>query len=389
MKICRVSTVPFIFLHHINSQIRATRKAGNTVHLVSSASSGFDDGGIKLLGELADSFHPIEVNRKISPWADIRAICLLYRYFNAMKFDVVHSITSKAGLLTAIAAKAAGVPVRMHTFVGQPWSELSGPIRWISIFCDWLIAKLNTQCYADSFSQTQFLVKHRVVAQDQLKVLGAGSVAGVNLSQFNAEHFEKNEVRKALSINESAPVLIFVGRITRDKGIEELVSAFYILKKQGFSDLVLLLVGPLELDSNKLNEETQRRLRSDPSIRLVGYVENPDKLLAASDLFCIPSYREGFGTVVIEAAAMGIPSVASRVVGLVDAVIDGETGVLVPPKDVNALVSGIRSLLERPELLRSMGCAAMERAKAQFSSEYVNQLMLDEYEAQFNLRPAS
>lgn len=318
--------------------------------------------------------------------ADIRAIYQLYRYFKVMKFDIVHSITSKAGLLSAIAAKAAGIPVRMHTFVGQPWTELSGPIRWISIFCDWLIARLNTQCYADSLSQAELLVKHHVVRSGQLKVLGSGSVAGVNLKQFDAEVFDKNDVRKSLNIKESTVVLIYVGRVTRDKGIEELISAFFNLKKQGYSDLLLLLVGPLELNANGLDEITLENIKSNVNIRSVGYVENPEKYLVASDLFCIPSYREGFGTVVIEAAAMGIPSVATRVVGLVDAVIDGETGILVPSKDVDALVSGIKQFLESPELMKTMGTAAKKRAKLQYSSEYVNQLMVDEYNPQFNSR---
>jgi glycosyltransferase involved in cell wall biosynthesis len=386
MNICRVSTVPFIFIHHINSQIKATRDAGNTISLVSSSTSGFDDGGVKLLEELADSFHPIEIHRRISPMADIRAIYQLYRYFKLMKFDIVHSITSKAGLLSAIAAKAAGIPVRMHTFVGQPWTELSGPIRWISIFCDWLIARLNTQCYADSLSQAELLVQHHVVRSGQLKVLGSGSVAGVNLKKFDAEAFDKNDVRKSLNIKESTVVLIYVGRVTKDKGIDELVSAFSNLKKQGYSDLLLLLVGPLELNANGLDENTLENIKSNIDIKSVGYVDNPEKYLVASDLFCIPSYREGFGTVVIEAAAMGIPSVATRVVGLVDAVIDGETGILVPSKDVDALVTGIKQFLDNPELMKAMGYTARTRAKRQYSSEYVNQLMVDEYNSQFNSR---
>lgn len=378
MRICRVTTVPFIFLHHLNSQIEATVAAGHEVYLVSSSSSGFRDSiqdNLKLRGV---HFHAIEIPRKLSPLADLRALAALYSYFRQGRFDVVHSVTSKAGLLCAIAAMAARVPIRLHTFIGQPWAGLSGAIRWVSKTCDWLVARLNTQCYADSESQRAFLITEGVADSGHIKTLGSGSIAGVDLSRFEVGRFEKSLIKAELFIPINAQVIVFIGRITREKGIVELVSAFNLLSQRGFDNVFLLLIGPFESD-NQLPEATRNNLEQNPHIRVVGYTDTPEKYLAATDLFCLPSYREGFGSVVVEAAAMGVPTVATRVVGLVDSVVENETGLLVPPKDADALADALAHLLGNPQLRRELGMAAQARASALFDSTAVNRLVLDEY----------
>ncbi|MDD5240759.1 MAG: glycosyltransferase family 4 protein [Sulfuricella sp.] len=378
MRVCRVATVPFIFLHHLNSQIEATVAAGHEVYLVSSSSSGFRDDIQNSLQLSGVHFHAIEIPRKMSPLADLRALVALYRFFRQGRFDVVHSVTSKAGLLCAIAAMAARVPTRLHTFIGQPWAGLSGAIKWIFKACDWLIARLNTQCYADSESQRAFLVAEGIADNVHIKILGAGSIAGVNLSRFEAGRFEKKLIKAELSIPIGAQVIVFIGRITREKGIVELVAAFNLLSQKGFNNVFLLLVGPFESDSH-LPEATENDLERNPHIRVAGYTDTPEKYLAAADLFCLPSYREGFGSVVVEAAAMGVPTVATRVVGLVDAVVENETGLLVPPKDANALAEALARLLGNPQLRRELGMAAQARARALFDSAVVNRLVLNEY----------
>lgn len=380
MRICRVATVPFIFLHHINSQIQATLAAGHEVYLVSSPSSGFRDG-IQNDFQLDDvHFHAIEISRKMSLCADCRALLDLYRYLLQGRFDVVHSVTSKAGFLCAIAAMAARVPIRLHTFIGQPWAGLSGPTRWISKACDWLVARLNTQCYVDSESQRAFLIAEGVAASGHVKTLGAGSIAGVDLLRFEAGRFEKRLIKAELAMPDDAQVIVFIGRINRDKGIVELVTAFNLLLQKGFNNLFLLVVGPFEADSHSLPEATKKSLEGHPHIRMHGYSNAPEKYLAAADVLCLPSYREGFGSAVIEAAAMGVPTVATRVVGLVDSVVEDRTGLLVPPKDADALADALARLLGDPQLRRELGVAAQARARALFGSTTVNQFVLKEYE---------
>jgi glycosyltransferase involved in cell wall biosynthesis len=379
MRICRVTTVPFILLHHLKSQIDATVAAGHEVHLVSSPSSDFRDGIEDDLQLKGMHFHAIEIPRKMSPLADLRALIALYMYFRQSEFDVVHSVTSKAGLLCAIAALAARVPIRLHTFSGQPWAGLSGPIRRISIACDWLVARLNTQCYADSESQRAFLISEGVADSGHIKILGAGSIAGVDLSRFAPGRFEKDMIKAELSIPLDAQVIVFVGRITREKGIVELVTAFSQLSQKGFDNVFLLLIGPFESDTHYLPDATKNNLERNPRIRVLGYTDTPEKFLAAADLFCLPSYREGFGSVVIEAAAMGVPTVATRVVGLVDSVVDDETGLLIPPKDADALADALSCLLADSKLRKKLGMAAQLRACALFDSVAINRLALNEY----------
>jgi glycosyltransferase involved in cell wall biosynthesis len=379
MRICLVATVPFVLRHHLRSQIQAAISAGHEVHLVSSAASDFQDE-IRDDCDIAGAhFHAIEIPRKISPTADLRALVILYNYFRKTRFDIVHSVTSKAGLLCALAAKMARVPIRLHTFAGQPWARLSGPARWIARACDRIVIRVNTQCYADSESQKTFLVEEGIGRSDSIKTLGAGSIAGVDLVRFSPGRFEKDRIRAELAIPLNARVIVFVGRVARDKGIRELVAAFDRLSRMGAENICLLIVGPLESAQETLAEDTRGIMDRDHRIKMIGYSDEPEKYLAIADVFCLPSYREGFGSVVIEAAAMGVPSVVTRVVGLVDAVEEEETGLFVPPNDVDALAGALARLLGDDELRERMGLAAKNRACALFDSVAVNQLVIFEY----------
>jgi len=253
--------------------------------------------------------------------------------------------------------------------------------RQIMKLCDWIIGHLNTQCYADSASQRAFLINEKVVAASKISVLGAGSVGGVDLERFNPSVFGRERVasiRREIGISRQSFVVLFVGRLTKDKGIRELISAFQMLQRDR-KDVELILVGPFEPERDPLPKETLNELSSNPCIHVVGFSLEPEKYMAVADLFCLPSYREGFGSVIIEAAAMGLPSVASRVVGLVDAVVDGETGLLVPAKDVYALKQALMRMLSEPDVRRRMGRAARIRAARDFDSKFINQLMLEEY----------
>jgi glycosyltransferase involved in cell wall biosynthesis len=256
---------------------------------------------------------------------------------------------------------------------------MQGFSGWVTKKCDWLITKLNTQCYADSFSQREFLLEQDISTPENIKVLGNGSFAGVDRSIFNKSilHY-KSEYRNSIDISKDAKVISFIGRVNRDKGIVELTHAFLELYMED-AGYHLILAGPFEPDLDPLPRDILNTIREHSNIHVIGYTDNPEKYLAMSDIFCLPSYREGFGSIVIEAAAIGIPCVATRIVGLVDAVIDGETGLLVPPKDAGALSSALRALMNNDELRVSMGESAEIRAARLFDSNIVNTNLMDEY----------
>lgn len=378
MRVCRIATVPFFLLHHLGEQIAASARAGHEVVLVSSP--GAEAEALRALPGV--SHHAIDIPRQISVFRDLAALLRLLAFFRRQRFDLVHSTTPKAGLLTALAGRLAGVPVRLHTFTGQAWAERGGWVRRIAKACDRLMVRLNTRCYADSISQRDFLVAQGIAAADEITVLGQGSLAGVDFTRFNRERRGAGAALKArLNIPAGAPVVGFVGRVTKDKGIRELVAAFDRLEQLGCRDAHLVLVGPLEPERDPLPDELVARLHADGRIRMVGYSPAPEDYVALFDVFCLPSYREGFGNVVLEAAAMGIATVGTRIVGLTDAIVDGVTGILVPPKDVAALAEALARVLLDDALRLRLGEQAESRTAALFDARKVNAEVLAEYES--------
>ncbi len=326
-------------------------------------------------------FQPVRMSRSISPLQDIRSLFHLVRLFKLERFEIVHSSTPKAGLLGAVAGWLTRIPVRLHTYTGQAWVELHGLQRWLVRWSDKVVGFLNTYCYADSFSQRDFLVKEGIVKASKIAVLASGSISGVDLGRFDPELWrgiQASATRQELCIPDNALVILFVGRITRDKGIVELVSAFNSLEVfERKAELVL--VGPFEPQRDPLPKSTINELMNHPRMHVIGFTRQPEKYMGIADVFCLPSYREGFGSVVIEAAAMGVPAVVTSIVGLVDAVVQGETGLLVPPKDDQSLRNALFTILVNPELRDRMGTAARLRAQNLFDAALVNQVVTEEY----------
>jgi glycosyltransferase involved in cell wall biosynthesis len=384
LKICRISTVPFFMVFQLKGQVEYLRNIGMQVVLISS--EGPEWSMINTGQGL--SVKIINIPRSLKPWKDFIALIRLTKYFLIHRFDIAHSTTPKAGLLTALAAFISGVPIRIHTFTGQPWVTLKGLMRWSSRMADKLIGALNTKCYADSGSQAQFLVKEGILSSRKIAFIGHGSLAGVDMIRFNPDHwslFEKQQLRQSLSIAASSKILIFVGRISPDKGIVELISAFYELLNMNY-DVDLLLVGPHDQDCGGKSSLDLNSARQCSKIHYIGYAECPESYLAISDIFCLPSYREGFGTVVIEAAAMGLPTVGTTINGLIDAVADGETGILVPPRDDRALLVALKRLLDHPDELNRMGRAARHRCFQHFNANRVNEKVAEEYLAVLKMK---
>lgn len=377
LRICRIATVPFFLQNHLREQICATVAAGHEVTLVSS-----NGAEVSLLTSIPGvSFYPIEIPRKIHPLRDLLALWELLKLFRREHYDVVHSTTPKAGMLTAIAACLTRIPVRLHTFTGQPWMEMHGLLRYIAKTGDRITASLCTQCYADSLSQREFIIKEHVASPQQVRVIGAGSLSGVNLERFSPEKWEghKYTTLRDVGISPETKVISFIGRLTRDKGLGELVMAFISLRKSGIN-CALLLIGPFDEGWEELPSFVRNFIKNDSAIHCVGYSNEPERYLAITDIFCLPSYREGFGNVVIESAAMGVPTVGTDIVGLKDAIVDGETGLLVPVKDEVSLANALSQLLINDEKRLLMGIKARIRVTSQFDSKMICAKVLAEYQ---------
>ncbi len=377
ISIARVATVPFAIVTQLKSQLQFLVDSGAEVHVVTS------DGPELMQMEWSSKLflHKIQIARRPSLVADIVSLFRLFFMFRESRFHIVHSTTPKAGLLTALAAYCSGVPVRLHTFTGQQWVEMHGVLRWVSRISDKLIASLNTRCYADSVSQVKFLVDEGIVDSGKIGVIGSGSLAGVDCNRFCSDVFikdDKDKVREELGIGESSFVVIFIGRITKDKGIRELLSAFNLLRNSS-ADVELLLVGPLDQNCGGKGTFSFSDIDDIEGVHCVGYSDVPEKYLAIADVLCLPSHREGFGTVVLEAASMGVPAVGTDIYGLRDAIVHGSTGILVPVRDVPSLFKALSFLENDRDLRIKMGVAAKNRCIQEFSADAISLKLLEEY----------
>lgn len=319
---------------------------------------------------------PLGIRRTVSPWRDATAMLNLFRIFRQHRFSIVHSVTPKAGLLSATASTVARVPIRIHWFTGQVWATRSGPERSILKAADKLVSRSCTHLLADSSSQRDFLVDEGVSSRDRISVIGDGSICGVDGSRFRPDTNLRRRIRQAHRIPEHAVVVVFLGRLNAEKGVMELAEAMRLLADR-FSDLHCLLVGPDEA-------RMEGRIRAVTAgladrVHFQDHTAEPEAYLAAGDVFCMPSHREGFGMSVIEAAAAGLPAVATRIYGLTDAVADGETGLLVTPRDPVCLAKGVAELVSNPERRRRMGEFARQRTLEKFSQQRVTQGLSEFY----------
>ena len=318
------------------------------------------------------------IRRSWSPLADLRALVSLVGLFSKRRFDLVHSFSPKAGLLAMIASRLSGVPRRLHTFTGQVWVTMRGPARVLLKDADKCIGRCATHVLADSPSQRDFVVAQGVVARDHCRVLGAGSITGVDTRRFRRDVEMRSAVRAELAIPQDALVVLFLGRIKKEKGVPELARAFAgIADRQDRAHL--LLVGPDEENLSPAIAEECSAHRD--RIHMRGYTVAPERYVAAADILALPSHREGFGSVIIEAAAAGVPAVASRIYGITDALVDGETGLLHDPGDANGLARQLERLLADSDLRQKLGSQAQERTLREFRQDRLVQLLADLYGA--------
>ena len=325
----------------------------------------------------ASQFECVPIRREIAPKNDLFALHQLFLLFRSKQYRLVHSITPKAGLLAMGAAYLSRLPVRIHTFTGQVWATKKGFSRFLLKTIDKITATLATHVLADSLSQRSFLIDQGVIAREKIQVLEYGSISGVDTERFKSDSIARIELRSRLGIPNEAVVAIFVGRLTRDKGILDLVSAF-VQASAIAPNLHLLIVGP---DEQHLADEIQRLAPELPDrLHILGPTAEPEKMMAAADFFCLPSYREGFGSVVIEAAAVGLPALVSNIYGLTDAVEKDKTGFLHEAQSIDQISSLLIRYVMDSELRLKMGENARKRALEFFPSAKLVNAQISFYE---------
>jgi len=315
----------------------------------------------------------IDIKRDINIYSDFLACIKMYRFFYSYRPDIVHSIMPKAGLLSSIAAFSAKVPIRIHTFTGQVWLNKVGISRKLFILADMLINKLNTVCLTDSYSQSTFLFENGISnLGEPLPVLSKGSLSGVDLSRFDASKLlhDVQELKAKYRILDTQFVFAYIARKAHDKGAIDMLKSFQRVA-QSYGNVRLLYIGPDEsggeihciIDDNKFPKEKL--------INVDEVVRNHEVYLAASNILCIPSYREGFGSIVIDAAALGVPAIGTNIVGLRDAIQDNITGMLFEAGDIDQLVELMETAVLNRDRVIDMGSKARLRVEQYYASDHM------------------
>ena len=318
----------------------------------------------------------VPMARKIAPFSDLKSLFELIRVFRKERPDMVHSITPKAGLLSMMAAKWTRVPVRIHTFTGLIFPYEKGWKRRLLLTTDRLTASCATHVIPEGVGIRDDLIRFKVTRKP-LRVLGNGNVRGIDLSHYvRTEKLSRSaaELRKYYNIPEDGFAFIFVGRLDRDKGIDELVQAFRRLEKEDPA-VHLFLVGAEEPEGKSIQDETKEIIARDSHIHLSdGWQADVRPWYAAADALVHPSRREGFPNVVIEAGAMGLASIVTDINGSREIISDGRNGTIVPARDPEALYAAMKDFLEHPEKVQEMAAAARDLSK-RYEQKYVRQCL--------------
>jgi glycosyltransferase involved in cell wall biosynthesis len=344
------------------------------VYLVANIKNESEIKDLKLTG-----FKNIQIERKPRLKADMKALWQLYKYLRQERFYVAQSMASKPSLLMSIAAFFARVPNRIRFFSGQIWCNMTGLKRRFFKGIDKLTVVLNTELISDGYPQMNYLIEQKIVKHNQIKVLGNGSICGVDISRFNPVEKVRNKVRNELNYSEENIVYVFLGRLKKDKGIYELLSAFDKLIV-GSPQARLLLIGTDE-------ENCYRWLDNFPNIsdgemvRFYGFTNQPNIILQAGDVHILPSYREAFGMAVLEASSLRLPVICSDIYGMADTFVEGVTGLKCKVKDEISLCECMRQLYGDKDLRLSMGTAGRERVKNDFSKQLVTDAWVEYYKS--------
>ena len=378
MKIIRTSTIPLSLNVLLKGQLKFL-------------SEFYDIVGISSEGQLLDEvkqregIKTIEVNmeRGISPLKDLTSLYKLYKILKTEKPVIVHSITPKAGLLTMLSGKMAGVPIRIHTFTGLIFPTRKGMVQKLLISMDKLLCSAATHIYPEGEGVRKDLINYKITSKS-LKVIGNGNVNGIDLKYFSPDQVteeQKTLLKKELNIEEEDFVFVFVGRLVGDKGINELVKAFSLINKKENSQRhsKLLLVGPLEQELDPLHPDTLEEIENNPDIISVGFQKDVRPYFAISDALAFPSYREGFPNVVMQAGAMELPSIVSDINGCNEIIIENQNGVIVPVKNSEKLGEAMERMKSDTDYYQKLKMNARPMIEARYEQSVIWDALLSEY----------
>ena len=362
-KICYIVTIPLTIRSFFIPQLKYLSENGYDVTVICSTDA-------KLGVDLGENIHyiPLEIPRGLSLLGSVNAVGQLKQIFVREQFDLIQYSTPNAAFYASIAARAAGCRIRNYHLMGLRYLGAHGIGRMILKTLEKITCHYSSSIECVSKSNMEMGIQEGLFPREKVTVVWNGSTGGVDLARFDYAKRQqwRSEVREELGYRSSDFVYGFVGRITRDKGVNELLEAYFSLH----TDAKLFLIGRME-DVQTLNAELLAKARMHPNIQFHDFVIDIERYFAAIDVLMLPSYREGFGNVVIEAGAMGTPAIVSDIPGPTDAIERDKTALVVPVKDASALAETMRQI-------QTMDYMAMGRNAAQFAKEKFDSKVLCE-----------
>ena len=376
-KLIRITTAPISLNVLLRGQMRYMNENGFEVVMVSS-------DGTELETVRANEqcrHHIIPMTRRMTPFGDLRCLWLLYRFFKKEKPDIVHSHTPKAGLLAMLAARFAGVKIRIHTIAGLRFVTTKGISRKVLIAMEKLTGKAATHVWPNSFSLERYVKKNKLVSDKKLEVIGHGSSNGVSLLRYSTQALKADkleEIKKLIKYDPSLKYFLSVGRIVHDKGMDELLNAFVRIHSAN-PDTRLVLVGAFEDYVDPVSDKARQLIQTHPAVIMAGWSDAVEYFMHLSFALVHPSHREGFPNVLLQAGAMSCPIICSRIDGNIDIVEHSSTGLIFEVKNEEELFQQMQYALDNPLVLQQYAKTLRHHIEQHFDQPQVHSLLRKKY----------
>lgn len=368
-KICYITTVALSIRSFFIPQLKHLAENGYDVTVICSPDEALQDD----LGE-GIKFIPVSIARGVSPMTLGKSIIDLVKVFKREKFDIVQYSTPNAGFCGSIAAKLAGVKVRNYHLMGLRYLGMGGIVRKLFKAFEKMSCSLSTHVECITPSNLELCIKEKLFKADKGTMIWNGSTGGVDIKRFDASNREawRNEIRSEVGIKDDEFVFGFVGRLTRDKGVNEILEAYRNLKDRAR----LLIIGVRE-GTDTLDTEHWEFAEESDRVTILDFKKDIERYYSAMDVLLLPSYREGFGMVIAEAAAVGTPAIVSNIPGPVDVIDNEKTALTVEVKNAQDLRDKMSYMLDNPDMVKGMSANCSDFIKEKFDSRVLNKKILE------------
>lgn len=376
-KLIRITTSPLSLHSLLSNQMKYMKEHGFDVIMVSSKGKEWP----QLIQNEGCAHRIVPMAREIAPFKDLVSLWRLYRLFRKEKPDIVHSHTPKAGLLAMLAAKFAGVRIRIHTIAGLRFMTSTGFKRKLLVFMEKLTGKAAQHVWPNSYSLLSYVKQHKLVKNKKLSVIGHGSSNGVDLNRFSVSALKPERIqaiKELIRYDDQLTYLLNMGRIVKDKGVEELTQVFTNLYDDN-PQLRLLILGQFEDKLDPISEEARKTINTHSGIIHIDWSHEVEYFMHLSHLMVHASYREGFPNTLLQAGAMNCPIVCSAIEGSVDIVSQGETGLLFQPGDAKDLQEKLSFALSHLPLMKEYAGNLRKKVEEKFSQQYLHQCLKEKY----------